>query len=119
MAAKRDLSGIFDAELKSVRRRQTAVLDSGFHLSQKGITFFSETHMPEWTEVGVEMHRPVKGARKDQQISCRGVVVQCARRTSGKGFEVALLFVDLPKKAQAQLNIPAAAHQSLSISIAR
>jgi len=119
MAAKRDLSGVFDAELKNARNRKAAVLDSVFHLSHKGITFLSETHMPEWTEVGVEMRMPVKGARRDQQISCRGVVVQCTRRSQGKGFEVALVFVDLSKKTQAQLDIPPAAHQTLSISIAR
>lgn len=119
MAAKRDLSGVFDAELKINRSRKATVLDSVFHLSHKGITFHSETPMPEWTEVGVEMQMPVKGARRDQQISCRGVVVQCTRRSPGKGFEVALVFVDLSKKTQAQLDIPPAARQTMSISIAR
>src|SRR5262245_54766872 len=106
MAARRDISGVFDAALKSARRRKAAILDSVFHLSRKGITFQSDTYMPEWMEVGVEMRMPVKGARRDQQISCRGVVVQCTRRTQGKGFEVALVFVDLTKKAQTQLDVP-------------
>ena len=119
MAARRDISGVFDAELKSTRHRKTAVLDNGFHLSHKGITFQSETQLPEWTEVGVEMRMPVKGVRKDQQISCRGVVVQCVRRAQGKGFDVALVFVDLPKKTQSQLEILPASQQTVSVSIAR
>lgn len=119
MTAKRDLSGVFDAELKNARKRKAAVLESVFHLSHKGITFLSETHLPEWMEVGVEMRMPVNGARREQQISCRGVVVQCTRRSQGKGFEVALAFVDLPKKTQTQLNISPAARPTMSISIAR
>jgi|GEM_PF-725222 hypothetical protein len=118
-ATKRDVSGVFDAELKSGRARQAAVLDNVFHLSHKGITFVTDTFMPEWTEVGVEMRMPSRGARRDQPISCRGVVVQCARREQGKGFEVALVFLDLPKRAQAQLSVSPPPLSPLSISISR
>ena len=116
---KRDFSGVFDAELKSGRARRAAVLDNVFHLSHKGITFVTDTFMPEWTEVGVEMRMPSKGTRRDQPISCRGVVVQCARRMQGKGFEVALVFLDLPKRAQAQINVTPPHLSPLSISISR
>jgi hypothetical protein len=119
MAARRDLSGVFAAELKSSRSRHAAILDNVFHLSHKGIRFVSDTFLPEWTEVGVEMRMPVKGARKDQQINCRGVVVECARRTKGAGFDVSLVFVDLSKRAQSQLDLPATHPPSMSISIAR
>jgi hypothetical protein len=118
-SAKRDLSGVFDADLKSARARKSAILDQVQHLSHKGMTFVSDTFIPEWTEVGVEMRMPVTGARRDQSITCRGVVVQSARRQSGKGFDVALVFVDLPKRAQSQLDIPSVAQTNMSISIAR
>lgn len=118
-ATKRDISGAFDAELKGRRMRQAAVLDNVFHLSHKGITFVTDTFMPEWTEVGVEMRMPSQGVRRDQPINCRGVVVQCARRAQGKGFEVALVFLDLPKRAQAQLSPAPARLNPLSISISR
>ena len=118
MAAKRDISGVFDAELKRSHPRQSAGLDSVFHLSHTGLTFVSATCLPAWTEVGVEMRMPAKGARKDQSISCHGVVVQCSRRQQGKGFDVALLFLDLPKNAQVRLAAPADCHPS-RISIAR
>ena len=118
-ATKRDVSGVFDVELKGRRTRQAAVLDNVFHLSHKGITFVTDTYMPEWTEVGVEMRMPNKGARRDQSISCRGVVVQCARREQGKGFEVALVFLDLPKRAQAQLSLTPPDRNPLSILISR
>src|SRR5664280_3888245 len=97
---RRDVSGIFDAELKGKRSRKAAVLDKVFCLSPKGITFLTDTYLPEWTEVGVEMRLPQTGARRDQSvdIDCRGVVVQCAQRERGKGFEVVLMFLDLPKR---------------------
>ncbi|HUK84090.1 MAG TPA: hypothetical protein VLZ12_15825 [Verrucomicrobiae bacterium] len=116
---RRDYSGVFDAELSGRRVRKAAVLDQVFHLNHRGITFVTDTFMPEWTEVGVEMRLPNKGARRDQQISCRGVVVQCTRREQGKGFEVALLFLNLPKRAQSQLSIAPPAVSPLSISISR
>ncbi len=106
-AAKRDVSGTFDAELKRSARRKcnTAALDSVSCLSRQGVTFVSETCMPEWTEVSVEMRMPVKGARKDQSINCHGVVVQCERRQNGKGFVVALMFLDAPKHYQTMLEV--------------
>jgi hypothetical protein len=118
-ATKRDVSGAFDAELKSRRTRRAAVLDNVFHLSHKGITFVTDTFMPEWTEVGVEMRMPNQGVRKDQPISCRGVVVQCTRREQGKGFEVAVVFLDLSKRAQSQLGLTLPGIGPSSISISR
>ena len=118
---KRDFSGVFDAELKVKRSRKAAVLDKAFNLSPKGMTFVTDTFMPEWMEVGVEMRLPNSGARRDQRtdIDCRGVVVQCTRRGQGTGFEVVLMFLDLPKRAQAQLSATPSAVAPLSISISR
>jgi len=45
--------------------------------------------------------------------------VQCARRQQGKGFQVVLMFLDLPKRAQAQLTAAPRAVAPLSISISR
>jgi hypothetical protein len=118
-ATKRDVSGAFDAEIKGRRARSAAVLDNEFHLSHKGITFVTDTFLPEWTEVGVEMRMPSQGARREQPISCRGVVVQCARREQGKGFDVALVFLDLSKRAKTQLCPAPAGLRPLSISISR
>jgi hypothetical protein len=120
-ATKRDISGVFDAELNGKRSRKAGVLDKVFNLSPKGITFLTDTFMPEWMEVGVEMRLPQSGARRDQQvdIGCRGVVVQCARRSQGNGFKVVLMFLDLPKRAQAQLSVAPSAIAPSSISISR
>ena len=119
MAAKRDVSGVFEAELKRAPGRKAAVLDSAFHLSKTGITFFTETRLPEWTEIGVELQLPAAAALKDRTISCRGVVVQCVRRLHGKGFEVSVVFLDLPKNLQLQLAIPTAMVNLAHISIGR
>ena len=119
-ATRRDISGVFDAELSTKRSRSAAVLDQVFNLTPKGLTFLTDTFMPEWMEVGVEMRLPPTGARRDQRmdIGCRGVVVQCTSRSQGKGFEVVLMFLDLSKRAQAQLSVapPAVAPHSISIS---
>src|SRR5258706_6843455 len=78
---KRDVSGIFDAELKSKRSHKAAVLDKVFDLSPKGITFLTDTFMNEWTEVGVEMRlpRPAAGKKQRIDIDCRRLLVQYAR----------------------------------------
>jgi hypothetical protein len=116
---KRDISGVFDAQITSERTRKAAILDPGFSLSHKGLTFVTDTCLPEWTEVGVEMRLPNKGARKDQQIICRGVVVQCTRQPRGMGFQVTLVFLDMPKRAQAQLGFVPHAITASSVSISR
>jgi len=118
-ATKRDVSGVFDAELKGPRKQEAVVLDKTFQLNHKGITFVTDTFWPEWTEVGVEMRLPSKGTRKDQPILCRGVVVQCTRSERKKGFEVSLLFLDLPKRAQSQLTVIPSPAGPVSISISR
>jgi hypothetical protein len=117
--AKKDLSGVFDADLRGARTRQAAVMDHSFHVDHNGFTFISDTPLAEWTEVGVEIHLPQRAARRDHFINCRAVVVQCARREQARGFAVALLFLDLPKRAQLQLDVLPAARGPLSISIAR
>ena len=120
MATRRDVSGIFDAELQGNRSRKAAVLDKVFSLSPKGITFLTDTYLPEWTEVGVEMRLPQLGAKRDDSVNidCRGVVVQCARRERGK-FEVVVMFLDLPKRAQTHISTAPPTLPPLSISIAR
>ncbi len=119
MAAKRDVSGVFDAELKRAHGRKTAVFDSAFHLSQTGITFFTETRLREWTEIGVELRLPAAAGLKDRDISCRGVVVQCVHRLHGKGFEVSVIFLDLPKNIQLRSAIPTATVNLAHLSIGR
>ncbi len=117
-AAKRDLSGIFDTELKGRQIQQAAVLDKLFQLTHKGMTFVTDTHLPEWTEVSVKMRLPQSGTRKDQFVHCRGVVVQCIRRLAQRGFEVTLVFLDMNTRDQAQLNVipPYLCPSSISIS---
>ena len=120
-ATRRDFSGVFNAELSGKCSRSAAVLDKVFNLTPNGLTFLTDTFMPEWMEVGVEMRLPQTGTRRDQRkdIGCRGVVVQCTRRSQGKGFEVVLMFLDLSKRAQARLSTAPSAVAPHSISISR
>jgi len=119
-STRRDVSGVFDTELRGSQETQkAAILDQSFHVNRKGITFVSDKPLTEWSEVGVQMKVPRRGAQRDQAIACRAVVVQCSPRTRNKGFEVALLFLDLPRRAQTSLDVLPAAHSPLSISISR
>jgi len=111
-ATKRDLSGVFDAELQRKHPRKSAVLDSAFYLNHKGITFISDRALPEWTEVGVELRVP-------QKITCHAVVVECTRCAVEHGYKITLLFLDLPKRAFSQLDLPLAGASAACISIFR
>ena len=120
-ATRQDTSGVFDADLVSPAARIAATLDAGFELTAKGITFVSNEYLPEWTEIGVELRLPDgdQPPHQNEPIDCRGVVVQCARRTSGQGFDVTLMFLDLPKSAQARLAAPTVGDWPATISISR
>jgi hypothetical protein len=118
-ATKRDVSGVFGPELRGASR-QAAVLDQTFRLNHHGLTFATDARLPEWTEVSVKVQLPQPGPRRSPFITCRAVVVECTHRQQGGGYNVSLLFLDLPKSAQAQLDLlPPAMHSPLSVSIAR
>jgi hypothetical protein len=109
---------VFDAELKANAPQRAGRSRQGFQSDPKGITFVTDTFMPEWMEVGVEMRLPQSGARRDQRgyhVPRRGRTMRATRQ--GKGFEVVLMFLDLPKRAQAQLSVaPSAVAPSASRS---
>ena len=115
-ATKQDDSGVFGPVLRAKRPRQEAVLDQVSHLSLKGVTFLTERFLPEWTEVGVKMHLPKAEAQRDRHVGCRGVVVQCVPQQNGKGFEVSLVFLNLPKRVGPQLAGTPAKPSSVSIT---
>ena len=114
-ATKRDVSGVFAAELRDAAR-PAAVLDRSFRLNHHGLTFATAAYFPPWTEVGVRVQLP----HAAKPIVCRAVVVRCVRRLRGKGYNISLLFLDLPRPVQAQLDSqPAALRGPLSVAIAR
>lgn len=101
MGASRSDSKLGQQAEKRLNSRY-AVLDARQiqHLSPRGLTFASDQYLPEWTEVGVALKVPHGNNGKSSPIECRGVVVQCQRQRQGNGFEVSLLFLDLPAKAR-------------------
>lgn len=117
--AKRDLSGYFDADLKGIRSRRATVLDNLFHVDRRGIAFVTDVALTEWIEVNVKMQMPTISFKRQRAISCRAAVVQCTRREGNKGFEVVLLFLDLPKRDEAHLGLIQPKINPASISIYR
>jgi len=86
-SAKTDSSGIFDSVALQLGTKKATIYDNSFQLSPNGVTFKTDTSLPAWTEVDMELRLPVdKSASKRttgrhktsaaQKIGCRGVVVQ-------------------------------------------
>lgn len=117
--AKRDLSGVFNADLRAKGSHKAALLGNAFRVNRRGITFTTDVLMPEWTEMNVKMQVPVTGTEKPRAIQCHAVVVQCEKREGRKGYQVALLFLDLPKRDETRLELTHPAIRSSSISISR
>lgn len=75
-------------------------LPAGFYRIRKnGIEFQSSKPIPEWTEMTVELEPSATG----QKVRCTGVIVDC-HGNRHSGYQVAMVFTDLSKQSQAQLN---------------
>jgi hypothetical protein len=101
-AAKADRSGTFDHITLNLAQAPTVVRPRGFHLSQRGMTFHSDRRLAPWTEVEVEVEAPADG-QKRRAIRCSGIVVQCEPSPRRAGYEITLLFLELNKRALAEL----------------
>jgi hypothetical protein len=102
-AAKADRSGTFDHITLNLAKAPTVVRPSGFHLSPRGMTFHSERRLAPWTEVEVEVEVPGEGV-KQRVIRCAGIVVQCESSPRHAGYDITLLFLELNKRAMADLS---------------
>lgn len=116
---KRDASGTFDAALAGKPSKQAAVASAPLQLNHNGITFVSARPVPEWTELDVQMRLPQNHLHKASSVTCHGVVVQCTKRPFAAGYEVSLLFLDLPEHAHPQLDLRAPQPAAASIWISR
>ena len=116
---KRDASGTFDADLTGKLSKQAAVASAPLQLNHNGITFVSARAFPEWTELDVQIRLPQKGSSKASSVTCRSVVVQCTKRPLATGYEISLLFLDLPKRAHPQLDLRTPQPTAASIWISR
>lgn len=102
-AAKADQSGTFDHITLNLAKAPTVVRPRGFHLSPRGMSFHSERRLAPWTEVEVEVEVPGDGP-KHRVIRCAGVVVQCEASPHRAGYDITLLFLELNKRALADLS---------------
>ncbi|MBI5820101.1 MAG: hypothetical protein HZA88_14040 [Verrucomicrobia bacterium] len=67
------------------------------------MTFHSERRLAPWTEVEVEVEAPGDGS-KHRMIRCAGIVVQCETSPRHNGYDITLLFLELNKRALADLS---------------
>ena len=66
------------------------------------MTFHSDRRLAPWTEVEVEVEAP-SDAQKWHTIRCAGIVVQCEPSHRHAGYDITLLFLELNKRALADL----------------
>ena len=102
-AAKADRSGVFDYVTLSLAKTPTVVRPSGFHVAPRGMTFHSARRLAPWTEVEVEVETPAVG-QKRHAIRCSGIVVQCEASPHRAGYDITLVFLELNKRAMADLS---------------
>jgi len=86
---------------------QTTRLDlpaKAVRVRRNGIEFQSQSPIPVWTEMTVEMRAP----QVDGKVQFSGVVVACEGNRHA-GYAVSMLFTNVSKQAQARLNTMAVA----------
>lgn len=86
---------------ESVAHRETRLgLRSGAYLIRKnGIEFRTDTAIPVWTEMTVEL----EVLSEEKRVRCNGIVVGC-NGNRHIGYNVSMLFTGLSKQDQAQLD---------------
>lgn len=64
---------------------------------KNGIEFRSESSIPVWTEMTVDLH-----TQRGQHVSCTGIVVACSgnRHT---GYQIAMVFTDMSPQHERQM----------------
>ena len=86
---------------------QTTRLDlpaGAVRVRRNGIEFQSQSPIPVWTEMTVDMRAP----QMDGKVQFSGVVVACDGNRHA-GYTVSMLFTNVSKQAQARLNSMATA----------
>ena len=97
-SSKLDRSGFFQP-LASSPPTKLSLPANAVRLSKHGIEFLSGERLPLWTEMTVA----VKSPRDGKKVHAKGVVIECngSRHT---GYSVSLLFMQLSRQSQAQLD---------------
>jgi hypothetical protein len=98
-SSKLDRSGFFQPLASSAPPTKLTLPANAVRLSKHGIEFLSAERLPTWTEMTVAVESP-RGGRK---IHATGVVIECngSRQT---GYSVSMLFMNLSRQSQAQLD---------------
>jgi len=82
-------------------RSTSLTLTAGdIRIRKNGMEFRSNTTIPVWTEVTVELQSPLES----KTIDCTGVVVACTGNRHA-GFVVSMVFTHLSRQAQARLDL--------------
>jgi len=67
------------------------------YFRKNGIEFRSNSSIPVWTEMTVDLHTP-----KGKHIACTGVVVACSGNRHS-GFAIAMVFTEMTPQHQQQM----------------
>jgi hypothetical protein len=82
-------------------RSTSLTLSAGdIRIRKNGMEFRSNTTIPVWTEVTIELQTPLE----PKNLDCTGVVVACSGNRHA-GFVVSMVFTNLSRQAQARLDM--------------
>jgi hypothetical protein len=101
MSAKKFTGSISLAHPVMVEARQAKLELSAdtVVIHKSGIEFRSPTPFKEWAEMTVALQSPRDGGK----VNCAGVVIACSGNKH-VGYHVSMVFTNLSKQAQLQLN---------------
>jgi hypothetical protein len=90
---------LFQAVTVQAQATRLSLSAGDIRIRKNGIEFRSHTAIPVWTEMTVELQTPVA----PKKLHCTGVVVACTG-TRHTAFLVSMVFTNLSRQTQAQLN---------------
>jgi len=94
---RQELDAFISRKLSPSSRKNEAIMTGVADLSANGIFCKSDTYIPTFREVEINVIIPDQASSRSRSkgIRCSGVVVKCEKEKAGERYEVALYFTDI------------------------
>ncbi len=97
--SKHDTSGAFQPVTIQTQSNHISLPAHSVRISKNGVEFLSETPVPTWTEMTVDLH----SAHDAKKVRTTGIVVEC-NGNRHSGYSVSMVFINLSRQSQERLN---------------
>jgi hypothetical protein len=97
--SKLDTSGIFQQPKISTSQTRLSLPASAIRFRKNGIEFRTDSPIPAWTEMTVDLQSPTDG----KKVHCTGVVVDCSGNRHA-GYLVSMVFMNMSRQSQERFN---------------